>query len=428
MPTDTSIYGNIQQPQIQAPNPLQSMQQAMQLGQMGMQQMQQARQLKTQSDIQDAMYRNTDPQTGQLDQSGVISQLGKTNPLASQQMGESFAAHNKAQAEAKGAQVDAAQKNLSFVGPALEYFHNTVPQDQKADVWPQMVQQLKGQGVDTANLEHPYDPQLEKNYLSVWANNKSHWENLVAQASIPKAQAEIKNAEFGGRSPVTTLTDQYANEPAVKIARQSQVAMNQMHDNYKNPTPQGDASLILNAFKIKFPNAPDVNSLEELSKSQAAPDQFKQWASKAIAGGLDQPTRDNLMRDGISTFRANIDAIPDTQKKYKDYAAKNGITAPNLDEPAISKTWNKVSDLQNNIGPYVPPAQRGGISGAIAGALSKITGTGGSRPAQAQEKTQYRQSGATVSADELAQYATKHGKTLKEAQSYLKGQGYVIGR
>lgn len=428
MPTDTSIYQNLQQPQIQAPNPLQSAQQAMQLGQMGMQQMQMARQLRTQSDIQDAYMRNTDPQTGQLDQNGMISQLSKTNPLASQSVQQQFAAHNEALAKAKSAQLDAAQKALDITGPTYEYMDKHVPEDQRATVWPQLVQQMKDQGVDTSRMDSSYDQNTFQQHLGTWRSSKAGVENMLAQASIPAKAAQIQGDLFGSRSPESTLTDQYGNEASTKTARSSQVAMKQMIDNYNHPSPQGDASLVLNAFKIKFPNAPDVNSLDELSKSQAAPDQFKQWANKAIAGGLDAGTRDNLMRDGISTFRANKEGIQDTQQKYKDYASANGIPAPNLAEPAIQKTWANASALQDKLGQYKPPAERGGVSGFVASALSKITGTGGSQPAQAQEKNQYRASGATVSADEQAQYAMKHGMKLKDAQSFLKGQGYVIGR
>lgn len=197
-----------------------------------------------------------------------------------------------------------------------------------------------------------------------------------------KTEAQIAGEVSGSRSPNATIAGQYDDRPAVKSARGSQIAMNQMIDNYRNPSPQGDASLVLNAFKIKFPNqATDVNSIEELQKSQAVPDQWKQHMSQALSGALDQPTRDNLMRDGISTYRANVDSLRGEQQKFGKRAQANGVGDRSfLEEPAVDKTFNDAMGLQKKLGPYVPPAQR-----PNAGLLERASGwlNGGSPPAAA---------------------------------------------
>jgi hypothetical protein len=201
------------------------------------------------------------------------------------------------------------------------------------------------------------------------------------QAQTTKAYSEVGqgpaklNADlYGARSPNAELSSQYAKDAAP--LKSSQMPMKQMMDNYAHPSPQGDASLVLNAFKIKFPTAPDVNSLEELAKSQATPDQWKQMANHAISGGLDQGTRDNLMRDGISTFRANYDSLNDVKDRYVARQQQQNVNDKSLTyEPAMDRTYKQAMALQDKVGPYVPPSQRGGFSGTMAQIASKITGT-----------------------------------------------------
>lgn len=445
MPIDTSIYGNLQTPQ--APNPLQTAQQAMQLGQLGMQQMQMARQLRTQSDIQDAYMRNTDSQTGQLDQQGVLTTLGQRNPMAAQQVGQQFSAQNEAQAKAKTAQADYAQKLNDVVGPTYEYMANSVPADQRAAVWPQMVQHLKDQGLNTDHISPTFNEQDFQQHLATWrgsplnlANQQTEAKTAEAWANAgPMAQAKLKGEVFGSRSPTESLADAYNKD--MGPVKTSQMNMRQMMDSYNNPSPQGDASMLLNAFKIKNPNVPDVNSLEEMRNSQAAGDQFRQAANKALSGGLDKSTRDNIMRDGISAFRANYGTYQDTASKYQQMASDRGVPLGGMTkEPGLDRTYADAMGMQKDLGPYVPPAQRGGISGTVTGAISKVLGIGGpeqtanasgnSTPPkkQATQQAQYRSTGSTVTSDEAAQYAVKHGMKLSDAQKYLKGMGYVIGR
>lgn len=386
MAIDSSIYSNIQPP-AQAPNLLGAAETGMKLGQLGIQQAQMQRQMQTQQQVRQAYLTNTD-ENGNLNQAGVLSDLGKVNPMAAQDVGNTFAASNKSQAEAKAAQLDAVQKTLGVTGPAFDYMAG-MPDDQRAAAYPKIIQQLKSQGVDVSTMDHPYDPSLFSQYYGNWQNSKPHLENLKTQAETAKDLSEFSqgpaklNTElYGSRSPNAELTSQYDKQAAP--VRSSQMAMAQMLDNYKNPSPQGDASLVLNAFKIKFPNAPDVNSLKELSESQAAPDAWKNTANKVLSGGLDQPTRDNLMRDGASTFRANVNTLQGIQQRYQARAAAQNVNDPTLTaEPAIDKTYSDAMALQKQIGPYVPPSDRGGFMAGANKLVSKVLGTSGPKSANA---------------------------------------------
>lgn len=437
MPLDASIYQNSNAPQPVAPqNPMDVAQKAMTLSTLGMQYQQAARQMQTQSAIQGAYMRNTDPTTGQLDKAGVLSELGKTAPMAAQQVSSQFAQADEAKAKAQAAQTDAAQKTLSFTVPAMHYLAG-MTEDQRADAYPGVIKQLKATGVPIPNMPDQYDAGHFRQVYSmtdeIGSKMKDYLDNQKTASETAQAPAKLSTELYGSRSPVSTVADQYTKEDSVSMARKSQVAMNQMIDNYKHPSPQGDASLVLNAFKIKFPTAPDVNSLEELAKSQSASDTWKNMANKALEGGLDQPTKDNLMRDGVSTFRANVDGQRETQGKYQGIAQQQGLPSTGfLKEPAIDKTYGEASKIQDKIGPYVPPAERGGILASVNSGIYKMLGGNSNTANASADKTQsnsrYPAPGTSISADLVAQYATKHNMKLSDAQKTLKGLGYAVGR
>lgn len=435
MPIDTSIYQTRPiAPPDQQPSVLDSMSKAYGVASM-------ANQLRTQQGTQDAYRKNVDPNTGQVNQAGFLSDLGKVNPQAAMQMQSSIAESNKLQAEAQTAKLQAANATLDVAMPKMQYLAQMSPDD-RARAFPSVMQDMKSDGVPTQNVPQTSDGQFVhdedwfQRRLGEMHQSKSYLANQLQQSEIAKNTTEANmapvkmNSElYGSRSPNAELSSQYAKDAAP--LKGSQPPMKQMMDNYAHPSPQGDASLVLNAFKIKFPNAPDVNSLEELTKSQAAPDQWKQMANHAISGGLDKGTRDNLMRDGISTFRANYDSLNDVKDRYSARAQQQNVNDKSLTyEPAMDRTYKQAMALQDKIGPYVPPSERGGVSGALASVASKLAGTGGSQAASASDKQQssYRPTGSSVSSDEIAQYAMKHGMKLSDAQTYLRSQGYAIGR
>lgn len=389
MPVNTSIY-QAQQP-VQAPDVGAMAQRALTLSNLGMQNQQQQINMQTQQAMREAYAANTNPD-GSINRTGMLSAIGRVNPQAAMEMSKQFNAMDMAQAQKNAAQADAAEKTLTVTGPAFEYLAK-LPEDQRAQAYGGVMKQLSDQGIDVSRMKPTYDPNSFNQYYSTWRQSKPSLEAQVQQSTIAKNQAETaltpvkyKSEVFGSRSPTQAIQEDYNKD--VKPIRESQIAMRQMMDNYNNPSPQGDASLKLNAFKIKFPTAPDVNSLEELSKAQGLSDQMKAYISHNLQGTLDPNTRANLMRDAISTYRANYGTYQDTAKRYEGMAQKRNIPLGGMtDEPELTKTFNDAMDFQKQIGPYVPPAERGG--GIISGAgklLSSLVGSAAPKSAVASEK------------------------------------------
>ena len=355
-------------------------------------------------------------------------------------MQNSLAESQKMQADAKSAQLKAANDTLEVALPKMHYLAGMSPDD-RAKAFNSVMQDMKADGVPMQNVPQTSDGQFVhdedwfQRRFGEMKQTKPFLEKQLQQSEIAKNITEANMAPAGSLARYTARDRQMPSFPIeygkeVAPIKASSQAGRQMIDNYKHPSPQGDASLILNAFKIKFPTAPDVNSLEELSKSQATPDQWKQLAAHAISGGLDQGTRDNLMRDAASTYRANYGSYKDIAEKYQGMAQERGIPLGGMTkEPSLDRTAAAFGDIEKQIGPYVPPSQRGGASGFIAKVASKIAGTGGDQSANASDKQQsYRAAGSQVSSDEVAQYAMKHGMKLSDAQNYLRSKGYAIGR
>lgn len=194
MPIDASIYQNVSQAQPVAPqNPMDVAQKAMSLAQLGMQYQQTAKQMQTQAAIQGAYMRNTDPTTGKLNKDGVLAELGRTAPIAAQQVSGQFAQADEAQAKARTAQVDAAQKTLSYTVPAMHYLAG-MPEDQRSQAYSGVMDQLKDAGVDTSRMPTQYDPGHFKQVYgmvdSVGSQMKDYLDNQKTQAETDKAQAD----------------------------------------------------------------------------------------------------------------------------------------------------------------------------------------------------------------------------------------------
>lgn len=388
MPVDASIYQGVNTAPMTMPSVADAAKNAMTLSQLAMQNRQMQLQNQTNQTVNQSYQKNTDP-NGKLNQQAFLSDVGKVNPSAAMQYQQQFSTMGKADAENQKDQADAYQKKFSLISTKLDYLAG-MSQDKRAAAYPQVMDQLQQQGViKPGDAPAQYDDGWFRQTLATGQKMKDSLDNQKTSADISKTYSDIGQAPaklnselYGSRSPNAELTSQYDKQ--AQPVRNSQMAMQQMLDNYKNPSPQGDKSLILNAFRIKFPNAPDVNSLEELTKAQSVPDSWKATATHALEGGLDQATRDNLMRDGVSTFRANVDSLKGIQQRYQGRAQQQNVNDPTItSEPAIDKTFDTAMNLQKQIGPYVPPADRGGFMAGVNKFASKLIGIGGAQSASA---------------------------------------------
>lgn len=186
MPSDASIFQNAQP--IQAASPADAMTKALTLSNMGMQNRQMQLQMQTQQAMRDS-YSNNSNEDGSLDREGFLSDIGKVNPQAAIQMSQNFVAQDKARAEATSAKMDAAEKTYNITGPAFEYMAK-LPEQERAKVYPNVIQQLKDQGVDVSRMDHPYDPGLFNQYYGNWQQTKGALANQLTQSEIGKNQMD----------------------------------------------------------------------------------------------------------------------------------------------------------------------------------------------------------------------------------------------
>lgn len=427
MPIDTSIYSNIKPVQMDLPQPMQIAQQAMALSQLGMQQRQMQYQMGAQMATRQAFADNTD-KTGQVNKEGALSQLSRAGyGQQSMALGQQFAAQEKAEAEAKKAQGEAASTMYNITGPAFDYMHDKVSKDQLPTVYPQIIQGLKAQGIDVSAMDHPFDQQAFDQYYGRWQNSKESLANQAAQAglgetkaktaeawsNVATAPAKLNSELYGSRSPNAELSSQYSKD--VGPIRNSQLYMNQMLDSYKKQTPQGDAALVLNNFKIRNPGATDVNSIEEMKSSQSVSDAWRNKLNEALNGGMDKPTRDNLIRDGVSAFRANYNTYQGVKDRYQARQAQQNVNDPTLTyEPAIEKTYKQASALQDQIGDFVPATKRG-----LMGSIGNMVGLGGEKSATASDKP----TSANYSAGSIVMVKGKHYTVGPDGDSLVPVKG-----
>lgn len=385
MGIDASIYSNVQAPP-QSFNPVNSVESAYKLSQMAMQQQMMGYQMQQQGAVRGALSKNTDTQTGQLDRTGFLSDLGRAAPQAAMEYQNHFAQQDKQQAEAQIAQMQSAHQKVSLTVPALGYLLK-MPDSEAAAAFPGVMAQLKEQGVSTQNIPTSWDRGWAQQGYQIGSKTKEGLENQMIASNIGKVPLERQQMEFGSRGANAELTSQYDKQ--AQPIRNSQVNMNQLLEAYHGKAgPQADMSMLMNVYKIKFPDKPDMPAMEELKHSQSAGDLFRQAATKILSGGLDQATKDNLMRDGMATFNANVKTLRGTQQRIQSRQQFQGVNDPSLtNEPGINKTSDETLALEDKLGPYIPGNQRGGISGTLSNVASKVLGLGGGQSANASQRS-----------------------------------------
>jgi hypothetical protein len=436
MAIDTSFYSNLQP--VKAPDVLDSASKAMNLSQMALQNQQAQRTFAEQDALRQAISKNANPD-GTLNREGVLSDLAKTNPNGLMTMQQHFATQDKAASEAQSAKADALEKVHAAALPGFEMLRQ-----KGAGAYPAVYQSWKQSGLPMQNVPTPdSDPATIGQWFSTaYPQIKSSVAGLNAQKSqseiaknnseVAQAPAKLNEALHGRGAPEKVVGDEYNERIKPYVVAQSN--MSQMNEALKNPSPYSDESMLINAMKIKNPGATDVNSIEQIANAQSAGDNLRKAATKYLQGGFDQSTRENLYRDAGNTFNS----VYKTYQGEKDRsgARLNKIGVPDsglINEPAIENTYNEMQGNLKKIGPYVPPSDRGGVMAGLTGIAGKVFGIGGNQTAAASDSadkssSNYRPVGSSVSSDEVAQYAMKHNMKLSDAQTFLKGRGYAIGK
>lgn len=209
-----------------------------------------------------------------------------------------------------------------------------------------------------------------------------------AALSAKQKQAQIGTETLGARSPLQNAQNNFNENDSVKAAKQSKVYMDQMLQNLKDPSPQGQASLFLNALRIKFPSAPDVGSLDELSKSESAPVQMRNMASKYINGTMDPQQINDLVRDGIATFESNAGGYKSAQNDFIQKSTDQYGLSPQqakliTQNSGIDQTLQNALAVKKQIGSYKTPQQQGGLLSPVYGLVNKVLGNTSGTPVNA---------------------------------------------
>jgi hypothetical protein len=200
----------------------------------------------------------------------------------------------------------------------------------------------------------------------------------------PQKNAEIKNAEL---QPIEKGKADFDKQESVSTAKKSKVYMDQMIAALNDPSPEAHASLFLNALKIKFPNAPDVNSLEEMKKAEPANVKLRNYVNQYLNGTLDPDVVDNLVRDGMTTFRSNLGGFRSQQVQFKKtlhdaYGLDDKKISAITSDQGLDDTEKTVLALQKKLGPYKTPSEKPGFAGGL---ISKVGGMLGVRPSLSSE-------------------------------------------
>lgn len=398
---DASIYGNIQAPKID-PNAGASMvSNAMSLADMGMRHQQAQFQNAQNMAIRQAYQKNTGPD-GSLNRVGVLADLGKLgHAQAGQGLAQQWAKQDKDMAEARTAQVEAAQKSVGFVYPGLDYVAGA-PESQRKQAYAAMMGNLEKQGVDTSRMPKEYEPGMFRTMYAIASKQKPVLDEMLAQANIGHVHAETAKLMEDARGPKKEFGRlAVENQEQIKdLAR-----MNGAKTGIKN---QIDSALtILTNPQLKEDQVVAIGSqLLKTLNSTEGKDAVGAEESKRL-GSLLEKKMFNLTQPG-STFGRDI---PEFINQVKLTSGEIG-QAIERNNSAIDKLYGRsgrqVADID------VPASAKKKLPGLL------------STEAKADSVSKYRESGSKVSGDELAQYAQKHGMSLKAAKSHLVGAGYAV--
>lgn len=195
-----------------------------------------------------------------------------------------------------------------------------------------------------------------------------------------KDQAQIASDISGSRSPKNTVADDF--QKAATPYDQSAQYTEQAIANYNHRSPAGDAATALTAFRIKFPNTPGVNDIDELKKSPAFQDYIGSEFSKTGTGLYSTQVMNQLMQDIVTTNDANYKNFQGIKSDFQDRAKGSNVNDLSfLNKHAVDTAHSDGDQLLKNIGEYQTPIQRPGFLQNSSNFISGLIGN--SQPSSA---------------------------------------------
>lgn len=339
---DASIYQADKPVPVQMPDLASNAEKAMTLSSLGMQQAQAARQMQMQTDMARAYAQNTD-QNGNVNQQGVLAQLGRVNPLAAMQARSQFNEMNKQTGESQTAQMAALHQTVSAGLPYLQYALN-LPQDQAAKAWPQLVKQMQDKGIPTQNLPPQWDRGTVLQSYGIGSQYKESLENELTKANIGKTQSEIGD-KFINRATdyqkMLNSDDTFKRANDTLASAKSAAAL--IEDAKTNPASRTQLGF---ALATMMNNGQPIRSPDEMKsflEKLPAKDKFRETLSNLTNGKLDDHTADMLMQ--TITVKAGQAA--------KDKADRTGDIAGQFSAAAgipIAQAHSLLSQGQSGLG------------------------------------------------------------------------------
>lgn len=391
MGIDPSIYSNILTPQVNLPSPLASAQQAMGLNQMAMQQQQMRYQLAMRNATLQAYQSNTDPETGQLNRQGFLSDLGRMNPMAAQQATLQFAQVDQAKAQAQAAQADAANKLETAIYPTMKYLAGIHNEDDRAQAYNTAMQNLAQAGVPMQNIpqangQYIYDPKL---FQAHWAAVQNSMNNLTAQktqADIANTQAQTAKAwsETGNipRQRLTTYQNMLqADDPykkSIGVLTEGPNALAAINDALKNPGSAANVPIMLARLASGGQRLNEIE-MEQQMKAGAYGDQFQQFFTKAKQGVM-TPEMADYARQFATTLMGS--AAQNKLGRENDIAGKYAVDAGLPFRQAYSQLTAQVpGTLAQTPGPSPRFAANSGAPGSQGSAALVPAASASEKPA-----------------------------------------------
>lgn len=421
MAIDTSIYSNIQQPQ--TPDIMGAMQKGMSLSQLAMQSKQAQYQMAQTQAVRQAFARNTDA-NGTVDKQGVLADLGKNGMgQAALGLGQDFSAQEKSAAEAKGAQMDSMQKVLSQALPRMNYLAG-LPEEQRSAQYNDVMKGLAQQGVPMDNIPKDaqgnflYDPGHFRQSLGIMQNTAANIGNQNTQANTGKAIAETNKLRAETPKPFNGPVDANTDPSALVSSVVPKDHQAKVFDEIK--TAQDIKALtpkILAAFQKGSSRNPN-----EAAQGQREFEGLINTTVKDTEGTARQAAFDSIHKtmtpSGLLALPGENEAKMRTVQEYLNSKA----SAP------TAKGYNIDLGKFASTSPYQLPAKAEQPESGTAYAAERPQPSQPAQPKKSAQsaQTKYRAAGASVSDNEVGQYAIKHNMKASDAKNYLRSQGYAV--
>lgn len=376
---------------------------------------------KKQQDEQDirALYAQHTGEDGQLNQTSYLSDLAKVSPELAMQRKDQFR---------KQADDDFASNKMKInrVGNALEGLAG-MPEEQRAQSYAQVRADLVKSGAIAPNdAPEQYDPGLFRQTLMGWRGSEEYQNREKKNAEIAKLNAdaktdpEMKRLSLDKLRAETAKLTAEANKAGKKNVRElpaDKVLL--VNEGNSIPSMLKDINVTIGANKDDFgPVGGRLSSMNPYNeKSQTMNSQIGA-ASQAFGRYMEGGVLRKEDEDKYRKMFPNMSDTPEVAKNKLAVVSRLLSQKQNSNIAALREQGFDVSGIDKRLDVAEVPSVLTGKEPTRDMNMPGVSNANADQP--------LRQTGSKVSADEVSQYAMKHGMKASDAKEYLKGQGYAV--